>query len=156
MPHPSLDQPWVTHASCSHSHSTVPLSKYRLSCTYASHHLSNHSIPVPTLILSTVRTILHQLHLVFETQFFTDFRQQIHAESFQLWAFWNRIRLLLYKYLEKYSIFKISVWTDAWNYRPYGTFIVVILSSDGTGEEYSTRRCQYMCTLYFQHNINTY
>lgn len=154
MLHPSVDPPWVTDASCTDGSRTVPLSKYQPSCTYASHHLSNHSIPVPTLVLSPIRTILHQLHSVFETQFYGDFRQQIHAKAFQLWAFWNRIRLLLYTHLKKgQMVIKLFFYMGTWClYRcvKQQTMLPLLLwfwALMVLGEE--QRTCQHICTAGF-------
>ena len=71
------------------------LFKRQFSCTYPSHHLSNHPIPAPLVILSAVRTILHQLHSVTEAQFLGYLRQKVHAKAFQLCALGNCVWLLL-------------------------------------------------------------
>ena len=84
------------------------------SCTHASHHLSNHPIPVPVLILSAVWTILHQLHFVFEAQFLGYFRQQVHAEALHLGAFGHCIWLLLSENISEdnqWNVFNINCCT---------------------------------------------
>ena len=65
--------------------------------TYTSHHLSNHPVPVPTLVLSAVRCILHQVYFEPEAQLFGQLREQVHAVAFQLRALGHRVGILLIK-----------------------------------------------------------
>lgn len=69
--------------------------KCQFSCTHPSHHLSNHPVPVPVVILPAVRAIFHQLHSVLEAHFLGYFREQVHAKTLQLCALGNCVRLLL-------------------------------------------------------------
>lgn len=73
----------------------LPLDTSRYQSTHPSHHLSNHPIPVPTVILPAICTVFHQLHSVLEAQLLGYFRQQVHAKAFQLSALGNCVRFLL-------------------------------------------------------------
>lgn len=65
------------------------------SFTHPSHHLTDHPVPGPTLILPAIGPIFHQVHIVFEAQFLGQFRQQVHAVTFHLRAFGHGVWILL-------------------------------------------------------------
>lgn len=65
------------------------------SFTHPSHHLTDHPVPGPTLILPAIGPIFHQVHVVLEVQFLGQFRQQVHAVPFQLRAFGHCVWILL-------------------------------------------------------------
>lgn len=50
--------------------------------TYPSNNLPNHSIPVSTFVLPAIRSVLHQVNFVFETQFLSQLSEQIHTVAF--------------------------------------------------------------------------